>query len=539
MLTKILDEAKAEDLALAGKILREGGLVVIPTETVYGLAADASDPIAIRRIFDAKGRPSDNPLIVHISSLDQLEPLVSEIPDEAIWLAQRFWPGPLTLVLPKSELVSDELSGGLDTVAVRFPSNSTALAVIEAAGRPLAAPSANTSGRPSPTSFSHVLEDMNGKVDAIISGTESEVGVESTVLTLTGLPDKPAKILRPGGVTRAMLEEVLGVVELDPSILLNTVEEAPASPGMKYKHYAPKAQVVVVDASPEEYIRYVNDKQDSFALCFDEDSPELSVPFVSYGTRYDGALQARKLFEALHELDRRGAKKVHARIPSKNGVGLAVYNRLIRSAGFNTVNPYGHYIIGLTGPSGSGKTTVAKELEKLGCGVVDCDAITREPGVYDDECIRELQAAFGDDIAENGSLNRGLLAKRAFSSDHGKQLLNQITHPRILKRVIERIDQELEAGHKLVILDAPTLFESGIDSYCARIMVVNTNFELRLKRIMNRDGISQEQAITRLSAQNPNQFYLSRADHIVSGEGNYNLSKRLKPIVSGLMTKCH
>ena len=368
---------RPQDLKKAGELLRAGGLVAIPTETVYGLAANALDGAAVKAIYQAKGRPSDNPLIVHICDFGQLSPLVREVPEAAKQLAQAFWPGPLTIILKKSDLVPAETSGGLDTVAVRFPAHPVAQAVIREAGVPLAAPSANLSGRPSPTTFAHVEEDLTGRVDALVDGGDCAVGVESTVITLAeGVP----KVLRPGGVTVAQLREVLGRVEVDPAVLHKLEEgKRAASPGMKYKHYAPQAQVYLVDASPEDYETYVNQQGDGTALCFDEDAPHLIVPFVSYGGRYDGAKQAHLLFSALHYLDQVGAKKAYARMPAKRGVGLAVYNRLIRAAAFRVLRPRPCLTVGLVGPSGAGKSTVAKLLAQGGCAVIDCDALTGTP----------------------------------------------------------------------------------------------------------------------------------------------------------------
>ena len=229
--TILLKGDRPQDLKKAGELLRAGGLVAIPTETVYGLAANALDGAAVKAIYQAKGRPSDNPLIVHICDFGQLPPLVREVPEAAKQLAQAFWPGPLTIILKKSDLVPTETSGGLDTVAVRFPAHPVAQAVIREAGVPLAAPSANLSGRPSPTTFAHVEEDLTGRVDALVDGGDCAVGVESTVITLAeGVP----KVLRPGGVTVAQLREVLGRVEVDPAVLHKLEEgKRAASPGMK------------------------------------------------------------------------------------------------------------------------------------------------------------------------------------------------------------------------------------------------------------------------------------------------------------------
>ncbi len=324
-----------EDIQKAGEFLRQGKLVAIPTETVYGLAADALNGPAVARIFQAKGRPQDNPLIVHIADLAQIDPLVTAFPASAQKLAEAFWPGPLTMILPKSERIPVETSGGLDTVGIRFPSHPVASAVIRAAGTPLAAPSANLSGSPSPTTAYHVEHDLSGKIEAILDGGPCTVGVESTVITLAeGTP----RILRPGGITWEQLQAVLGRVEVDHAVLHQLEQgEKAASPGMKYKHYAPKARIILVEGEP--YVEYVNAQQGdgTAALCYREDCAALHVPSVSFGAAGDYASQARELFDALRHLDDMGARVVYARCPQPQGVGMAVYNRLIRAAGFEVL----------------------------------------------------------------------------------------------------------------------------------------------------------------------------------------------------------
>ena len=513
METLFLKAHNTHDVERAGEILRAGGLVAIPTETVYGLAADALNGTAVKKIFAAKGRPSDNPLIVHISGFSQLAPLVKEVPEAAKRLAQAFWPGPLTIILEKSALVPMETSGGLDTVAVRMPRHPAARAVIEAAGVPLAAPSANLSGRPSPTSFAHVQEDLTGRVDALLDGGPCDVGVESTVITLAG--DVP-RVLRPGGVTLAQLQAVLGQVELDPAVLHSLREGAKASsPGMKYKHYAPKAEVTLVDASPEEFAAYVNERKGGWALCFQEDLPFVEGPAISLGSRYDGGGQARRLFGALLELDKKGTQTAFAHCPSRAGVGLAVYNRLLRAAGFRVAHPEGTLVVGLAGPSGAGKSTVGDFLKQGGCSVLNCDSLTRSPQVYSPDCIEELRAAFGEDVAPGGKLYRKELARRAFATQEGRKRLGEITFPRILKQVRQVVESAREAGAPILVLDAPTLFESGLDSICARIVVVTAAREERLSRVMDRDNLSREQAEIRFSAQQDEDFYESRADYVI------------------------
>ena len=336
MKTKLLS-ASDDDIRYAGEILRRGGLVGMPTETVYGLAGNALCGDCVRKIYQAKGRPSDNPLIVHISSFSQWEPLVTEIPEKAKKLAEKFWPGPLTIILKKSELIPKETSGGLDTVAVRMPSDETARRLIESAGVPLAAPSANTSGKPSPTSAQHVMNDLCGKIDAVIDGGECQVGVESTVISLVS--EKP-RLLRPGGVTPEMLESVLGEIEIDDAVF-NKLENGAkaASPGMKYKHYSPSARVILLKGTLENYKKYIeaHRSEKTVALCFDGEEKELSVPCLPYGAENDSLSQAHLIFSRLREADEMGANTVFARYPERSGVGLAVYNRLIRAAAFEVV----------------------------------------------------------------------------------------------------------------------------------------------------------------------------------------------------------
>ena len=339
MNTRYFSVSDPRDPALrtVGEILRRGGLAAIPTETVYGLAANALDDDAVRGIFRAKGRPADNPLIVHISDYSQWAPLVQTIPESAKALADAFWPGPLTVILPKSDLISPVVSGGLDTVAVRMPSHPVARAIIDSAGVPLAAPSANTSGKPSPTTAQHVKDDMDGKIDCIVDAGPCSVGVESTVLSLAGA--KP-RLLRPGGVTPAMLEQVLGDIDIDDAVFHQLAAgQTAASPGMKYKHYAPKAQVTILKGSFAQFQAYVDAHKtpDTLALCFDGEASLLSVPAIAFGKESDGKSQAANIFAALRDVDRRGAKQVFARFPKMDGVGLAVFNRLVRAAAFHIV----------------------------------------------------------------------------------------------------------------------------------------------------------------------------------------------------------
>ncbi len=323
----------------AGELLRSGGLCAIPTETVYGLAANALNEQAVAGIFAAKGRPQDNPLIVHIADSEGLAPLTAEIPKEAQVLARAFWPGPLTMILPRSALVPSIVSAGLDTVAVRMPSHPVARALIRAAGVPLAAPSANLSGSPSPTTAAHVYDDLKGRIPMIIDGGACSVGLESTVISLVGEPS----LLRPGGITKEELERVIGAVRVDSGVLHRVADTAKAaSPGMKYKHYAPKAKIIMIEAASDAFCEYANKNNGIFALCFAEDTARLTTDYVEYGSAFDAASQANRLFDALRELDRRGARMVYAHAPKPEGVGLAVYNRLLRAAGFEKISLQNH-----------------------------------------------------------------------------------------------------------------------------------------------------------------------------------------------------
>ncbi len=334
---KIFPDSDPMGLARVAQLLQNGGVVAIPTETVYGLAANTLDPAAVAKIFVAKGRPQDNPLIVHIANMDMLPPLITHFPEKAQKAAKAFWPGPFTMILPKSDIIPQSVSAGLPTVALRMPAHPIASAVIEKSGLPLAAPSANVSGRPSPTNAEDVYADLNGKIDAIVYGGESDFGVESTVVTFAC---DPPRLLRPGAVTLEQLTQLLGEVTVDPAVLAQPEEGKPvASPGMKYKHYAPSAKVIMLSGSREQYIRYVNAHAGPgvYALCFDEDAQGLTVPYLTLGPAKAEAAHANRLFTALRELDRLGCTTCYAITPARTGISLAVYNRLIRAAAFQVI----------------------------------------------------------------------------------------------------------------------------------------------------------------------------------------------------------
>ena len=338
MKTQMLSAQRPEDIAAAAGLLRNGKLVAIPTETVYGLGANGLDENAVLRIFEAKGRPQDNPLILHISEPKELESICHDIPAQAWLLAEHFWPGPLTMVMPRGPEVSDVTCAGLDTVGVRMPSHPVVQQVIKASGVAFAAPSANLSGKPSPTNAPDTLADMDGRLPLILAGGESNVGVESTVVAVTG---EHPMLLRPGYVTKEQMEAVLGEeVLVSPAILEKLKDgEVARSPGMKYKHYAPKAQVTILRGDFAKYKEFIKQHTEPgvWALCFDGEGAQLGVPFIEYGKNHDGVTQAHHLFTALRDLDKHGAQVVYARCPEQDGVSMAVYNRLIRAAAFRVV----------------------------------------------------------------------------------------------------------------------------------------------------------------------------------------------------------
>ena len=335
MNTKILTK---NDIEEAAAILRAGGLVGIPTETVYGLGANGLDPEAVKHIFLAKGRPQDNPLILHVPSADWLERYCEDIPQAAYDLAEQFWPGPLTMILPRKPIVPDEVTAGLDTVGMRCPDHPVTRAIIAAAGVPVAAPSGNASGRPSPTTAAHMLEDMDGRIDAIVDGGPCAVGVESTIVDLTVTPPR---LLRPGGITLEALREVLGEVAVDTAVVRLMGEgEKPRAPGMKYRHYAPKAPVTVVTGEPERSAAYIAAKigAEDGVICFDEFTGMFPGRTVEpLGPAADKGEQARRVFDALRAFDSTAAPAIWAQCPDPSGLGLAVSNRLNKAAGFHII----------------------------------------------------------------------------------------------------------------------------------------------------------------------------------------------------------
>ena len=340
MKTLLLSSADGKTPVIAAEIIRSGGLVAIPTETVYGLGANGLDEAAVARIFEAKGRPQDNPLILHISDASEMERFCHPIPQAAYDLADAFWPGPLTIVLPARDIVPKRTTGGLSTVGVRCPDCGVTREIIRLAGVPIAAPSANISGKPSTTTAAHVLHDHDGRIAAVVDGGPSRVGVESTIVDLT---DERPRLLRPGGIGPEQLLEVLGDLVVDKAVTAQIDKDAVVkAPGMKYKHYAPQSEVVIVAGSRSDAAKYIRAhyQPGDRVLCFEEELPlyEGCAP-LSYGQEAHVETLSAGLFAALRELDDPAIHKVYARCPVGGGVAYAVQNRLKKAAAFRIIDP--------------------------------------------------------------------------------------------------------------------------------------------------------------------------------------------------------
>ena len=345
LIEKINEENADAVIEKASEILHRGGLVAFPTETVYGLGGDALLSEASQKIYAAKGRPSDNPLIVHIADMDALEKLAVDIPENAYKLAEKFWPGPLTMILKKSDIVPYETTGGLDTVAIRMPSEKTAARLIRQSGVYIAAPSANLSGRPSPTRAEHVIEDLSGRIDMIIDGGNIDIGLESTIVDLTvEIP----MILRPGYITAQMIKECLGDVCFDKTVISHEVlKERPKAPGMKYRHYAPKAELTIIEGSEEAVVKYINEKVEAAiaagkkpaVLSSRENSSKYHCKdVVVVGSRNDEKEIGAHLFDVLRQFDKMDVDEIYSEGFSETDFGQAVMNRLIKAAGHRIIN---------------------------------------------------------------------------------------------------------------------------------------------------------------------------------------------------------
>ena len=501
-----------DKISAAAKILREGGLVGIPTETVYGLAANGLDEKAVKRIFEAKGRPQDNPLILTIPGPQWLPRYCKDIPPLAYVLARKFWPGPLTMILKcRTDVVPSVITAGLDTVAMRCPNHPVTLAIIREAGIPVAAPSANTSGRPSCTTAQDVLEDMDGKIEGVVDGGPCTVGVESTILDLTC---DPPRLLRPGGLPLEALEQLIGPIAVDKAVVSPLqAGEQPKAPGMKYRHYAPKAPVTVFTGAPEASAREISRRAGPTTgiICFDEFAHLFPTQEVhTLGPSNDKLAQAQRVFDALRTFDNSDVTEILAQCPDSRGLGLAVGNRLKKAAGFHVVESDSQRIVlGLTGGTGAGKTSALNAIRELGGEIIDCDAVYHEMLDNDQELRNTINAAFPGVFGADGKLNRQKLGQEVFAKKERLDKLNAIVFRFLIPELERRLDS---APDGLYAIDAINLIESGLDRLCDRTIAVTAPTELRVRRIMARDNISEQYARLRISAQKPDEFYRSKCD---------------------------
>ena len=501
-----------DKISAAAKILREGGLVGIPTETVYGLAANGLDEKAVKRIFEAKGRPQDNPLILTIPGQQWLPRYCKDIPPLAYVLARKFWPGPLTMILKcRTDVVPSVITAGLDTVAMRCPNHPVTLAIIREAGIPVAAPSANTSGRPSCTTAQDVLEDMDGKIEGVVDGGPCTVGVESTILDLTC---DPPRLLRPGGLPLEALEQLIGPIAVDKAVVSPLqAGEQPKAPGMKYRHYAPKAPVTVFTGAPEASAREISRRAGPTTgiICFDEFAHLFPTQEVhTLGPSNDKLAQAQRVFDALRTFDNSDVSEILAQCPDSRGLGLAVGNRLKKAAGFHVVESDSQRIVlGLTGGTGAGKTSALNAIRELGGEIIDCDAVYHEMLDNDQELRNTINAAFPGVFGADGKLNRQKLGQEVFAKKERLDKLNAIVFRFLIPELERRLDS---APDGLYAIDAINLIESGLDRLCDRTIAVTAPTELRVRRIMARDNISEQYARLRISAQKPDEFYRSKCD---------------------------
>ena len=502
-----------ESIAQAADILRRGGLLAIPTETVYGLGANGLDENAVLHIFEAKGRPQDNPLILHIPDASWLTRYCEDVPDAAYKLAERFWPGPLTMILKKKPCVPLRTTGGLETVGMRCPDHAVTRAIIEASGVPVAAPSANTSGRPSCTTAEHVREDMWGKIDGIVDGGPCQVGVESTIIDLTVTPPQ---LLRPGGLPLESLRDALGEVMVDKAVTQKMNDgEKPRAPGMKYRHYAPKAPVTVVTGGAKASARYLltHAGEKSGIICFDEFTRLFDGHIVHpLGASDDKRAQAQHVFDALRTFDETNVGEIWAQCPDSKGLGLAIGNRLKKAAGFHVEDADdGKVVIGITGGTGAGKTSLLRALERKGACVLDCDAVYHEMLKDDEPLLRALREAFGDVIfRQDGSVDVHAIGLIVFKDRKKLAELDAIVHERIPRALAQKM---AATNAEIIGLDAIKLIESGLGAICDATVAVTAPEEVRVKRIMARDSITEEYARSRIAAQKDADYFRAQCDY--------------------------
>ena len=493
----------------AADILRSGGLVAIPTETVYGLAANGLDTEAVAKIFIAKGRPQDNPLILHVAEAKEMERFCHSIPESAYRLAEAFWPGPLTMVLPARDCVPKCTTAGLPTVAIRCPDNDITRQIIRLSGVPLAAPSANLSGKPSTTTAQHVLHDHNGRIDAIVDGGPCRVGVESTIIDLS--EDKP-RLLRPGGITPEQLTAVIGEIIIDKAVSSSVEKDTVVkAPGMKYRHYAPQCKVIIVDGDLLAAKAYVKKhwQPGNRVLCFEEELDFFaSFSPLSYGSSRDMDTLTAGLFAALRELDDPSVGTVFARCPKGSGKALAVQNRLEKAAGFHRVNAREKsLILGITGGTGCGKSTLLGVIHELGGIVIDCDAVYHRLLQEDDALLSSIAHRFPGTVSD-GKLERKKLGKIVFADQKALSDLNSITHKAVKAEVLRLLPKT----PALVAIDAIGLFEGELASLCNLTIAITAPEKDRIKRLMARDGITEEYALSRIRAQRTQEEFVSLCD---------------------------
>ncbi len=516
MKTLYLPSENEKTAETAAEILKNGGLVALPTETVYGLGANGLDEDAVAKIFEAKGRPQDNPLILHVAEGRDMERFCHDIPECAYRLAEAFWPGPLTMVLPARDTVPLRTRAGLPTVAVRCPDNAITRRIISLAGVPIAAPSANLSGKPSTTTAQHVLHDHDGRIDAIVDGGPCRVGVESTIIDLT--EDTP-RLLRPGGIGPEELHAVLGDFIIDKAVVGHIDKDAVVkAPGMKYRHYAPDCRVLIVDGDLPAALSYVRAhwQPGNRVLCFDEEL-DAFAPFapLTYGHEWDPDALMAGLFAALRELDDPSIGTVFARCPRGSGRALAVQNRLAKAAGFSRVNPRSRsFVIGITGGTGCGKSTALAAVRRLGGYCIDCDQVYHRLLTHDTALLQAIEDRFPGTV-ENGQLQRKKLGEIVFSDKNALEDLNKITHAAIKTAVV----QQLPPWHTLVAIDAVGLFEGDLAALCDVTVAVTAPRQARIDRLMTREGISEAYAASRIDAQRSDAEFSAMCDFCLENNG--------------------
>ena len=516
MKTLFLSADGADTPVTAAEIIKSGGLVAIPTETVYGLGANGLDENAVKKIFEAKGRPQDNPLILHISCPEEMERFCKDIPPAAYALAEAFWPGPLTMVLPAKDIVPLSTRAGLPTVGVRCPDCGITREIIRLSGVPVAAPSANISGKPSTTTAQHVLHDHDGRIDCIVDGGPCRVGVESTIIDLS--EDMP-RLLRPGGITVEQLYSLIGEFVVDKAVGASVEKDAVVkAPGMKYRHYAPDCRVLIVDGDLMAAVSYVkkNFQPGNRVLCFEEELEAFGAfSPLAYGRESDTDTLLAGLFAALRELDDPKIGTVFARCPRGSGKALAVQNRLGKAAGFCHVNPREKsLIIGITGGTGCGKTTLLNKVKQMGGLVLDCDEIYHRLLKWDSRMLEAIGARFPG-VVEHGELDRKKLGAIVFGDEKALADLNAITHAAVKAAVL----RDIPPIPTLVAIDAIALFESGLAELCDVTVAVTAPVEDRVRRLMARDHISEDYARARIAAQHEEDWFRQRCDYTLENHG--------------------